>query len=222
MQMQGLKSNHFSFPFVLKACSAMGDLEKGKEIHRDAMMAGMDDHTYVCNWLRAMYARCGGLTDARQVFDEMPERDVISWNSMIAGYSQNDRPKEALELFHGMLLGFRVGLDGANISPNAITFVYVLLACAHVGLVDVARQWFQAMRDDHSLEPSGEHYACMVDALGRAGLLDEAMTLINSMPFEPGADVWGSLLGACRIHKDVSLAERAAERVFMLDPLNEG
>ncbi|KAL4186597.1 hypothetical protein AMTRI_Chr09g34700 [Amborella trichopoda] len=273
MQMQGLKSNHFSFPFVLKACSAMGDLEKGKEIHRDAMMAGMDDHTYVCNWLRAMYARCGGLTDARQVFDEMPERDVISWNSMIAGYSQNDRPKEALELFHGMLLGFRVGLDGvtlvailpslsqlsalghgsvarlvfdhmpqrnvfswnaligvygvyglvsdaletlslmlkANISPNAITFVYVLLACAHVGLVDVARQWFQAMRDDHSLEPSGEHYACMVDALGRAGLLDEAMTLINSMPFEPGADVWGSLLGACRIHKDVSLAERAAE-----------
>ncbi|XP_011629066.1 pentatricopeptide repeat-containing protein At3g46790, chloroplastic [Amborella trichopoda] len=237
----------------------MGDLEKGKEIHRDAMMAGMDDHTYVCNWLRAMYARCGGLTDARQVFDEMPERDVISWNSMIAGYSQNDRPKEALELFHGMLLGFRVGLDGvtlvailpslsqlsalgvygvyglvsdaletlslmlkANISPNAITFVYVLLACAHVGLVDVARQWFQAMRDDHSLEPSGEHYACMVDALGRAGLLDEAMTLINSMPFEPGADVWGSLLGACRIHKDVSLAERAAERVFMLDPLNEG
>ncbi|KAL4186614.1 hypothetical protein AMTRI_Chr09g14970 [Amborella trichopoda] len=316
MQMQGLKPNHFSFPFVLKACSAMGDLEKGKEIHRDSMMAGMNGHTYVCNGLIAMYARCGDLTNARQVFDEMPERDVISWNSMIAGYSQNDHPKEALELFHGMLLGFREGLDGvtlvailpslsqlsalghgrwahcyaikngfvvdvvlgtalvnmyakcgrlsvarlvfdrmaqrnvfswnaliggygvyglasdalgtfslmlkANISPDAITFVYVLSACAHAGLVDDARQWFRAMRVDHSLEPSGEHYACMVDALGRAGLFDEAMSIINSMPFEPGADVWGSLLGACRIHKDLSLAEIAAERVLMLDPLNAG
>jgi pentatricopeptide repeat protein len=138
--------------------------------------------------------------------------DIVSWNSMIAGYAQHGYGKEALELSEQMK---QLGME-----PDGITLVSVLTACNHTGLVDKGRHYFYSMINDSSVMPRGEHYACMVDLLGRFGHLDEAEDFVNKMPVEPNAAVWGALLGACITHGNVQLGERAAEHLFKLQPEN--
>eukprot|EP01018_Ginkgo_biloba_P006955 Gb_01588 [translate_table: standard] len=156
-----------------------------------------------------MYSKCGSIEDAHKVFDNMHKRDVVSWTAMIAGCAQHGQGKEALQLFQQMLL--------SGVKPNEITFVGVLSACSHAGLVDEGRHYFYTMNREHGIAPRAEHYSCMVDLLGRASCLDEAEDFIFKMPLKPDASVWGTLLGACRIHGNLDMGKRTAERLLELE-----
>lgn len=161
-----------------------------------------------------MYCKCGRVKTARRAFDRMKERNVRSWTAMIAGYGMHGHAKEALEVFYEMI---RVGMK-----PNYITFVSVLSACSHAGLLDEGWYCFQAMQHKFDIEPGVEHYGCMVDLLGRAGFLNRAYDLIKEMKVQPDFIIWGSLLAACRMHKNVELGELSAWKLFELDPTNCG
>jgi pentatricopeptide repeat protein len=159
-----------------------------------------------------MYAKCGSVEYARQVFDKMLKRNVVSWTAMISGYAMHGCGKEALHLFEQM--------QCSDTSPNSVTFVGVLSACSHAGLVDEGYQYFSCMSEYYHIQPTMEHYRCMVDLLGRAGLLDEGRDFIHKMTIKPDAVLWICFLGACRVHNNVDLGECAAEWVFELDPEN--
>ncbi|KAF9596108.1 hypothetical protein IFM89_007161 [Coptis chinensis] len=206
--------NSVTMVSVLQACAALSALGQGKLIHCYVLRRGFDSILPVVNSLMNMYAKCGSLEIGRQIFDRMVKRDTVSWNSMITGYGIHGYGLEAVEFFKDMVRN--------EISPSIITFVSVLGACSHAGLVTEGKQIFDSMTREHKVTPSREHYACVVDLLGRAGRLEEAAKVVEGMRIEPGPDVWGSLLGACRIHCNVELAERASTRLFELEPMNAG
>jgi len=159
-----------------------------------------------------MYAKCGTIDDAHKVFNKMPTRDLVLWTSMIVGYAMHGCGNQAIQLFEQM--------QNSGTKPDYITFVGVLFACCHAGLVNEGRRYFELMSEYYHIIPRMEHYCCMVDLLGRAGYLDEVQDFINNMPIKPDIAVWGSLLGACRIHTNVELGKRVAEQIFELDPEN--
>eukprot|EP01018_Ginkgo_biloba_P009787 Gb_07730 [translate_table: standard] len=212
MHLTGVKPNAVTFASVLPACAGLSALKKGKEVHDNIIRSLIQRNVFVGNALVDMYAKCGSIENARNVFDKMPERNFISWNAMIGGYAMHGCGKEALQLFEQM--------QHSGMNPNHVTFVSVLSACCHAGLVDDGWQYFNSMSRDYHVTPAVEHYGCMVDLLGRAGHLDEAEDLINKMPMKPNDVVWGSLLGACRIQANVEMGERVAKRLFELDPTN--
>jgi pentatricopeptide repeat protein len=144
----------------------------------------------------------------------MPERDVVSWNTMIAGYGMHGQGEDALGLFSKM--------QQTCINPDSITFVCVLSACSHTGLLEEGWEYFYCMSRDYCITPKMQHYACMIDLLGRAGCLKDAQDFIEKMPYKPSASVWGSLLGACRVHNNIQVGEYVAERLFDLDPEKAG
>eukprot|EP01018_Ginkgo_biloba_P030678 Gb_05649 [translate_table: standard] len=210
MQRAGLKPNSVTFASVIPACANLAALEQGKEVHEDIIRSGFQSDIFVGNALVDMYAKCGNVDNARKVLDKMPIRNVISWTAMIVGYAMHGCGREAIYLFEQM--------QQSKTKPNHVTFIGVLSACCHAGLVDDGWQYFERMSRDYHLAPAAEHYCCMVDLLGRAGLLNEAQDFINKMPIKPDAAVWGSLLGACRIHSNIVLGERVADRLFESDP----
>ncbi|XP_052196572.1 pentatricopeptide repeat-containing protein At3g26782, mitochondrial [Diospyros lotus] len=199
---------------VLLACAHSGALQAGKCIHDQVIKMGLEDNIFVGTSLIDMYCKCGRVGIARRAFNRMKEKNVKSWTAIVAGYGMHGRPREALEVFNEMIY--------AGVKPNYITFVSVLAACSHAGLVDEGWYWFKAMESDFDVEPGVEHYGCMVDLLGRAGFLKKAYDLIKEMKVSPDFVVWGSLLAACRIHKNVELAEISARKLFELDPSNCG
>ncbi|KAF8412084.1 hypothetical protein HHK36_000038 [Tetracentron sinense] len=215
MEKEEVRSNEVTIASILPACANLGALEVGERIETYAREKGFLRNLFVSNALLEMYAKCGKIEIARRVFDEIGSgRNLCSWNSMIMGLAVHGRWKEGLELFHEMLT--------RGIAPDDITFVGVLLACTHGGLVVKGRQLFKSMERNFSIPPKLEHYGCMVDLLGRAGELSEAYTLIKSMPMKPDSVVWGALLGACSFYGHVELAEQAAESLFKLEPWNPG
>lgn len=215
MQQHGLQPNRITYMTVLNACTSSGALDWVKEIHTHIIESGLTSDTSVNNALVNMYAKCGSIEDARVVFDEMgSKRDIISWNAMIGGYALHGRGQDALRIFEEML---RV-----RVRPDAVTFVSVLSACSHAGLVEEGHRYFTSMSRVHGLTPRMDHYSCMVDILGRAGYLHEAEKIIKEMPVRATASIWGALLGACRTHGDVIRAEQAAEQCLLLDSQNSG
>eukprot|EP01018_Ginkgo_biloba_P006435 Gb_28586 [translate_table: standard] len=210
MQLAGMKPNSKTFTSVLRACANLPSLEQGKEIHEEIVRAGVHSDIFVGNALVDMYAKCGSIENAQNVFDKMPERDVVSWTAMIKGYGMHGCGKEALNLFEQM--------QKSGMNPDHVTLVGVLSACCHAGLVDEGWQYFNCMSQYYHITPKMEHYGCMVDILGRAGRLDEAQNFVSKMPIKPDATVWGCLLGACRIHNNLELGERVAECLFEVDP----
>eukprot|EP01018_Ginkgo_biloba_P013189 Gb_32450 [translate_table: standard] len=213
MQLAGVKPDSKTFASVLPACANLAALQQGMEIHEDIIRSGFHD-VFVENALVDMYAKCGSIKMAYNLFDKMQQRDVVSWTSMIAGYAMHGCSKEALILFEQM--------QDSGINPNNVTLVSVLSACCHAGLVDKGWHYFYSMSQYYHITPEMEHYVCMVDLLGRAGQLDEAQTFIDKMPIKPDATVWKCLLGACRVHSNIELGEHVAERLFELDPQNAG
>lgn len=211
---------HDSFPnsvtmvSVLQACAALAALEQGKLIHAYILRRGLDSVLPVISALITMYSRCGKLELGQRIFDQMEKRDVVSWNSLISSYAVHGFGKKAIQIFQEMI--------HQGVSPSPVTFVSVLGACSHAGLVEEGKWLFDSMHKEHGIYPSVEHYACMVDLLGRANRLEEAARIIDEMRIEPGAKVWGSLLGSCRIHCNVDLAERASSRLFQLEPVSAG
>eukprot|EP01018_Ginkgo_biloba_P026308 Gb_39300 [translate_table: standard] len=214
MQREGMKPNHYTFASVLSTCARLAAFEHGKQIHAYIIRSGFELNVVLGNALVDTYAKSGSIEYARNVFDRMSLRVLVSWSTMIAGYARHGHGKEALRLFEEMLL--------LGMKPDYITFVGVLSACSHAGLVDEGWHYFNSMSQDHCITPRPEHYACMVDLLGRAGHLDEAHDLINKMSVEPDASFWGALLGACRVQVNLELGKLAAEHLFELNPQNAG
>ncbi|XP_004509407.1 pentatricopeptide repeat-containing protein CRR2, chloroplastic-like [Cicer arietinum] len=316
MRLSGINLNRYTYPFVLKACGAERAFLKGRIIHGHAVKCGLDFDLFVCNAFVAFYAKCQEVEVSRKLFDEMPERDIVSWNSMISGYIANGYVDDAVIIFFNMLrdddIGFPdnatlvtvlpafsekadihagywihcyivktgmkldpavgcglitlysncgyismaravfdqisdrnvivwnaiircYGMHGfpqealgmfrclveSGLHPDGIVFLCLLSACSHAGMHAQGWQLFQTM-ETYGVVKSEAHYACMVDLLGRAGDLEKAVEFIQSMPVQPGKNVYGALLGACRIHKNLELAELAAEKLFVLDPNNAG
>ncbi|KAJ7541471.1 hypothetical protein O6H91_10G061300 [Diphasiastrum complanatum] len=212
MKQEGVLTNDVVFVVLIKACASIAALEQGKQLHSDIIKTGFESNVYVNSALVDMYAKCGCIEDAREVFDNMRERDVVSWNGMIAGYAQQGLGQEALTLLEQM--------QREGTKPNEATYASVLSACSHCGLVDEGRHLFDSMCKDHGLTPTVDHYACMVDLLGRAGCLADAETLINEMPIQPDPVVWMTLLGAARNHGHVDIGRRAFDSVLKLEPEN--
>eukprot|EP01018_Ginkgo_biloba_P034076 Gb_04449 [translate_table: standard] len=214
MQLADVKPNPITMVSVLQACAHLGAQQQGKWIHDYIIRSGFESNVFVGTALIDMYAKCGSIETARQLFDKMSKRDVVAWTAMIAAYGMHGHGKDALALFSEM--------QHTNLQPNHITFISVLSACSHAGLVDEGWQYFECMKQNYCITPKVEHYACMVDLLGRAGHLDEAHDFIKKMPLEPDVSVWGSLLAACRVHRNIELGEHVAKRLFDLDPENAG
>ncbi|KAF7829009.1 pentatricopeptide repeat-containing protein [Senna tora] len=316
MRLSGIAPNKYTYPFVLKACATEEAHKKGKEIHGHVVKSGLDFDLYVGNALVTFYAKCKEVEVSRRIFDGILQKDVVSWNSMISGYTTNGCVDEAIQIFYTMLrndvisppddatlvtvlpafaqaadiqAGFWIHsyivksgmkLDAAlgsglislysncgyiNIAralfdqisdrnifvwnaiircygmhgfaqealsmfkqlvedgmrPDGVIFMCLLSACSHAGMLEEGWDLFQTM-ETYGVQKSEAHYACAVDLLGRAGHLDKAVEVIKSMPIQPDKSVYGALLGACRIHKHMELAELAAEKLFVLDPNNAG
>ncbi|KAK8935594.1 Pentatricopeptide repeat-containing protein [Platanthera zijinensis] len=205
-----LGASAFTFASLLSAVACIGLIGKGQQFHGRLLKMGFGSDTCVANALITMYSRCGNVDDACIIFGEMNERNVISWTSMIAGLAKHGDARRALQLFNEML--------SAGLRPNEITYLAVLSACSHVGLVREGLDYFHSMERDRRLVARAEHYACVVDLLGRSGRVEEALEFVASMPFEADALVWKTLLGACRTHRKVELGEIAAKRIIELDP----
>jgi len=214
MQVADIKPDPFVCSSLLNACANLSAYEQGKQLHVHAIKFGFMFDIFASNSLVNMYAKCGSIEDADRAFSEISQRGIVSWSAMIGGLAQHGHGKEALNMFNQMLKDC--------VSPNHITLVSVLCACNHAGLVNEGKQYFETMEEKFGIKPTQEHYACMIDLLGRSGKLNEAVELMNSIPFEADGSVWGALLGAARIHKNVELGEKAAERLFTLEPDKSG
>ncbi|KAG2603870.1 hypothetical protein PVAP13_4NG014686, partial [Panicum virgatum] len=198
---EGVRPNELTVSSVLPACAAVGAMELGRKVEKYARGKGLLKNIYVANALVEMYAKCGSIQRAWKVFQGIGQRrDLCSWNSMVMAFAVHGLWREALVLFHKLRM--------AGVKPDGITLLGVILACTHGGL------------REFGLMPRIEHYGCMVDLLGRAGLLKEAENLILSMPVEPDAIIWGALLGACSFHGNIELAEIAVDKLMCLEPQN--
>ncbi|XP_008465017.1 pentatricopeptide repeat-containing protein At1g08070, chloroplastic [Cucumis melo] len=214
MLASGVEPTEITFLSILPSCAHLGAIDLGKWIHAYINKNFNSVSTSLSTSLIDLYAKCGNIVAARQVFDGMNIKSLASWNAMICGLAMHGQADEAFELFSKM------SSDG--IEPNEITFVGVLSACKHAGLVDLGHQIFSSMVQDYKISPKSQHYGCMIDLLGRAGLFEEAESLIQNMEVKPDGAIWGSLLGACRDHGRVELGELVAERLFELEPDNPG
>ncbi|KAH9312447.1 hypothetical protein KI387_027482 [Taxus chinensis] len=214
MQLANMKPDSVTIVSVLQACAQIGALQIAKCLHNYIITSGLGLDAFVETGLIDMYGKCGSIEIARYLFDKMPSRDVVSWSAIIAVYGIHGHGKDALDVF--------IQMQQTSTQPNHITFVSVLSACSHAGLVNEGWHYFNCMSRDYYISPRAEHYACMVDLLGRAGNLDEAEDFILKMPIEPDTGIWGALLGACRIHGNVALGERVAKHLFSLSPANAG
>ena len=209
MKEQGFHPDAVTYVSLLNDCASTGTLEWVKEVHRHILEEGHESDVRVGSALVRMYAKSGSIEDAQLVFERMEECNVMIWNIMISGLGQHGRGQDALELFRKM--------KADDLVPDAYSFVALLSACSHAGFVDEGRQIFCAMKD-YGVEPTVIHYSCMVDLLGRAGLLEETKRFISSMPVEADASTWGALLGACKTYGNVELGELAAKEVLKLEP----
>ncbi|XP_010536458.1 PREDICTED: pentatricopeptide repeat-containing protein At2g03880, mitochondrial [Tarenaya hassleriana] len=212
MKRAGFCADQSTLTSVLRACTGLALLEMGMQVHVHILK--YDEDLILSNALVDMYCKCGCLEDARRLFSRMKEKDVISWSTMIVGLAQNGYSEEALKLFDHM--------KASGTRPNYITILGVLFACSHAGLVEDGWYYFRWMKKLYGIDPGREHYGCMIDLLGRAGRLDDAIKLLKEMESEPDAVTWRTLLGACRIHRNMELAEYAAHKVITLDPEDPG
>jgi len=216
MKEDNVNPNKITLTAVLSACATIGALDLGKQIDEYASQRGFQHDIFVATALIDMYAKCGSLDRAEKVFKEMPQKNEASWNAMISALASHGKAKEALSLFQ------RMSDEGDGACPNDITFVGLLSACVHVGLVSEGYRLFDMMGALFGLVPKIEHYSCMVDLLARAGHLHEAWDLIEKMPEKPDKVTLGALLGACRRKKDVDIGERVMQLILELDPSNSG
>ncbi|CAN6467271.1 unnamed protein product [Victoria cruziana] len=214
MEKQGLRPNCFTFTSLVTACSNVTALACGQQVHGRAIKSGYSEDVPLANSLIDLYAKSGNVYNARRVFDETPCRDLVTWTSMLMGYGKHGYGKEAIELFNLMIF--------SGVHPDHVAFLGILCACSHSGHIDYGLSQFRSMSINYSLKPKLEHYACVVDMLGRAGNLEEAFKFINSMPLSADESVWGALLAACRVHCNPRLACIAAQKILSLRPEHSG
>ncbi|XP_073036458.1 putative pentatricopeptide repeat-containing protein At5g52630 isoform X1 [Primulina eburnea] len=209
----GMNVNDFTFSSVIRVCGNSTLFELGKQMHGLCLKMNFDESCFVGSSLISMYSKSGVIEDAYRVFDEVLDRNLGMWNSMLIACAQHAHTRSVFELFKKM--------ESVGTKPNFITFLCMLYACSHAGLLEEGKFYFSLMKDN-GIEPGSQHYASMVDLLGRAGKLQEALELVNEMPMQPTESVWGALLTGCRIHRNIELAAYVADRVFALGPVSPG
>ncbi|KAJ0985895.1 hypothetical protein J5N97_004251 [Dioscorea zingiberensis] len=210
MQDSATAPNEFPLASLLSACAGAAVLEPGRQVHALALRAGLGREAMLSSALINMYSKCGSIGEAHKVFDELDHDDVVSWTAMINGYAEHGLSLLAIDMFDKM--------PAVGLAPDYVTFVGVLSACSHAGLVDLGLKYFKTMKEKYGIEPGREHYGCMVDLLGRAGRLRDAEKVIDEMPQTPDDVVWSALLRASRVHGDVECGRRAAERILEEQP----
>ncbi|KAM6599715.1 hypothetical protein CsatA_019324 [Cannabis sativa] len=210
MRREGVRPNGFTLASCLNSCARIATLEHGLQLHSLAFKDGHTDDCFVNSALVDMYAKCGCIEDSETVFEGLVSRDTVSWNTMICGYSQHGQGGRGLEAFRKML--------DEGTMPDETTFIGVFSACSHLGLVKEGQEHFNSMIKDFDINPTIEHYACMIGILGRAGKFTEVESLIENMKIAPQAIIWETVLGACKFHGNVEYGKRAAEKLFELIP----
>ena len=210
MEISVCRPNTLTLLSTLSACASHGALEAGAWIHSYVNNNDLNRDRLMDSSPIDMYSKCGDIAKAIQIFKESPRRDLFTWTSIIYGLAMHGHGKKALCYFSEM--------NESQVSPDEVTMVGVLSACAHAGLIEQGRRYFQSMEKVFGLVPKIEHYGCMVDLLGRMGCLKEAYDLIMGMPMEANEIIWGSFLNACRVYNNVELGEVAARRLLELDP----
>ncbi|XP_002520950.3 pentatricopeptide repeat-containing protein At3g63370, chloroplastic [Ricinus communis] len=214
MKETGLEPDYVTLVSILSAVCSLSTLKKGKEIHGFIIRKGFILEGSISNTLVDMYARCGSVEDAYKIFTCTKNRNLILWTAMISAYGMHGYGEAAVELFMRM--------KDEKIIPDHITFLALLYACSHSGLVNEGKSFLEIMKCEYQLEPWPEHYTCLVDLLGRRNCLEEAYQIVKSMQNEPTPEVWCALLGACRIHSNKEIGEVAAEKLLELDLDNPG
>ncbi|KAG6470022.1 hypothetical protein ZIOFF_070982 [Zingiber officinale] len=210
MQLHQIDADYVTILAVIAACTGLGTLNHALWIHRYIKNHGLSGNIRLANSLIDMYSKCGCVDFAHQVFERILDRTLVSWNSMIVCFAVNGRCREAIEHFELMQ---RKGFE-----PDGVSFTGLLTACSHAGLVDEGLMFYETLKASYNLQPTVEHYGCLVDLLSRAGRLEEAMSVVESMPFQPNEVIFSSLLGACRVYGHIELAERVTKYMLQLDP----
>ncbi|XP_060204893.1 pentatricopeptide repeat-containing protein At1g18485-like [Lycium barbarum] len=195
---------------VLGACSTLSAVRLGKEVHAFALKTHLIEDTFVHCSIIDMYAKSGFIGMSKYVFDQIPVKDIASWTVMITGYAVHGLGREAIKLFQEM--------QKSGFKPTRLTYVSILMACSHAGLIEEGQQYVREMQILHGLKPELEHYACVIDMLGRAGQFDEALNLMTEMPMQPDTHIWGSLLNSCIVHAQLNLGKNCAEKLLKLEP----
>ncbi|XP_030513745.1 pentatricopeptide repeat-containing protein At3g29230 [Rhodamnia argentea] len=214
MEKSGLVPDEGTVISILAASAESGLLRLGMKVHAWVERTKFKCSTLVTNALIDMYAKCGRLDDALSIFNLMTKKDIVSWNIMIQGLAMHGNGEKALHLFSRM--------EEEGFEPDGVTFIGVLCACTHAGLVDEGLDYFNYMERDFRIVPQVEHYGCVIDLLGRRGRLKEAFALVQRMPIEPNAIIWGTLLGACRIHNNTDVASEVVSHLIKLDTSDSG
>ncbi|GMH29374.1 hypothetical protein Nepgr_031217 [Nepenthes gracilis] len=216
LQNEGMTSNYVTFASLLTALSGLAALDQGKQVHSYVLRCQLPSYVVLQNSMIDMYAKCGNLTYARKVFDEMPVRTVISWNAMLVGYTKHGMGTDVVKLFKLMR-------EENKVQPDSVTFLAVLSGCSHGGMEDSGLKFFYEMLTlKDGVEPNIEHYGCVVDLLGRSGRLKQALKFVDDMPFEPTAAIWGSLLGACKVQSNLQIGEFVGQQLLKIEPENAG
>lgn len=205
-----VESNLFTFGSAVSAAANLANIKQGGQIHAMIIKTGYDLETEASNALISLYAKCGSIGDAKKEFSKMSERNEISWNAMITGYSQHGFGTEALSLFKMM--------KQQGVIPSHVTFLGVLSACSHVGLLNEGLHYFESMIKEHGLLPWQKHYVCVIDLLSRAGKLTQARKFIEKMPIKSDSSIWRTLLSASIVHKNIEIGEFAAQHLLELEP----
>uniref|UniRef100_A0A5B7A6W9 Pentatricopeptide repeat-containing protein n=1 Tax=Davidia involucrata TaxID=16924 RepID=A0A5B7A6W9_DAVIN len=214
MKTNEISPDEVTMATVISACAHLGALDLGKEIHMYVLQNGFDLDVYIGSALIDMYAKCGSLDRSLVVFFKLREKNLFCWNSVIEGLAVHGYAEEALAMFSRM--------EREKIKPNGVTFISILSACTHAGLVEEGRRWFLSLARDYSIPLEIEHYGCMVDLLCKAGLLEDALELIRNMRVEPNSVIWGALLGGCKLHRNLEIAQIAVNKLMVLEPNNSG
>ncbi|KAK4435600.1 Pentatricopeptide repeat-containing protein [Sesamum alatum] len=214
MQREKVGFSWVSLTMILAVSARLTALYTGKEVHGQIVKSAECPDVLVLNSLLDMYAKCGLMDYCRKVFDGMSFKDLTSWNTLINGYAINGWMTEAMTAFEQM--------SEAGYKADEVTFISLLSGCSHAGMTNEGQILFDRMRTEYGIDPNLEHYACLVDMLGRAGRIEEALEVVKKMPMEPSGSIWGSLLNSCRLHGYVSLAEIIAKQLFKIEPSNPG
>ncbi|CAL9064724.1 unnamed protein product [Musa banksii] len=207
-----LPPSQMTFSSVLLACATLCSLDKGKNLHGRIVKIGIQHEVFIGTALVDMYAKCGDIESTKRVFHGMPEKNEVSWSAMIQGLADNGFAEESITMFEEM--------KRAAIAPTDPTFLSVLFACSHCGLVDKGLQYFDSMEEIYGISPNTRHYSCVIDLLARAGHLREAEEIISTMPIKPEANSWAALLSACSTFRDEEIGERVAKRLWELEKEN--
>ncbi|MQM17279.1 hypothetical protein Taro_050246 [Colocasia esculenta] len=214
MKLENIKANEPAMASVLSSCASLGALQQGERAHDYIVQNNLLPNLIVGTALVNMYAKCGDVGRAISIFEKLPEKDWLSWTTMIAGL--------AMHGYGTMAVDYLCKMIEEKLAPREITFTAVLSACSHGGLVEKGLELFESMKKDYAMDPGMEHYGCLVDLLGRAGRLEEAEKFVLGMPIQPDASVWGALLGACRIHRNAEMGERVGKILTELQPAHSG